>query len=104
MVAVFHQLHCLSQARAIIMHLFQDPAYTVRETTSHHTMHCVDIVRQALICAADSTLIWREYDIKWPGAGETRVCRNFDTLTQWVSEHKYVSQSFDPALLPHTDY
>ncbi|KAJ5447788.1 hypothetical protein N7445_002609 [Penicillium cf. griseofulvum] len=104
MVAVFHQLHCLSQARSIIMHLFQDPEYTIREATYHHTMHCVDIVRQALMCASDSTLIWKEYDIKWPGEGGTRVCRNFDALTEWVIDHQYVSQSFDPALLPHTEY
>ncbi|KAL4974640.1 hypothetical protein BDW66DRAFT_139299 [Aspergillus desertorum] len=85
------------------MHLFQDPAYTIREATYHHTMHCVDIVRQALVCAADSTLIGREYDVKWPGEGGTRVCRNFDALSQWAEEHKYMSQSFDPAFLPHTD-
>lgn len=104
MVAVFHQLHCLSQARSIIMHLFQNPDYTLRESTYHHTMHCVDIVRQALMCASDSTLIWKEYDVKWPGEGGTRVCRNFDALTEWVIGHQYVSQSFDPALLPHTEY
>lgn len=86
------------------MHLFQDPNYTIREATYHHTMHCVDIVRQALMCASDSTLIWKEYDVKWPGEGGTRVCRNFDALTQWVVDHQYVSQSFDPALLPHTEY
>lgn len=90
LVGAFHQLHCLGVLRKHTMTLFQKPEFTIGEATYHHTMHCVDILRQALMCNSDSTLI-KKVEGQWPGDGQVFQCRNFDALTQWTTEHAYIS-------------
>ncbi|KAI0060026.1 hypothetical protein BV25DRAFT_1808181, partial [Artomyces pyxidatus] len=46
-VAMWHQLHCLSHIRTVIVH--GDPP-------SWHTRHCFNYLRQAVLCNGDITL------------------------------------------------
>ncbi|KAH6616857.1 hypothetical protein C7974DRAFT_402562 [Boeremia exigua] len=96
LVAVFHQLHCLSVLRAQTIKLWQNPSFSIADATYHHTMHCVDILRQGLLCAADSTLIFKTNDIKWPGEGGNVTCRNFEALKEWTLSRDYVSSPNEP--------
>ncbi|KAK1634000.1 hypothetical protein BDP81DRAFT_396714 [Colletotrichum phormii] len=87
LVAAFHQLHCLSQLRSLIIKAHQDPAFSFSDPTYYHTMHCVDVVRQQILCHADGTLIYKRQEDKYPGDGGMRVCNNFEALTHWTKEH-----------------
>lgn len=53
-----------------------------------HVRHCFDYLRQSIMCAADSNI--EPVDKKLGGVtgwGSVRVCRSFDTLVAWASEH-----------------
>ncbi|GKT47363.1 uncharacterized protein ColSpa_07544 [Colletotrichum spaethianum] len=50
-------------------------------------MHCVDIVRQQIICHADSTLVYKRPRDKYPGNGGMRVRNEFDALTHKTKDH-----------------
>ncbi|KAL7909509.1 hypothetical protein GGI35DRAFT_385220 [Trichoderma velutinum] len=100
LVAGFHQLHCLTQLRSLIIKLHLDPAFSITDPTYYHTMHCVDVVRQQILCHADGTLIYKRPQDKYPGDGGIRTCNNFDALTKWTKEHAYVSFPEDENLFP----
>ena len=81
------------------MKLFQDPAFSIREATYHHTMHCADVMRQSLMCNVDSTLI-HKIPREWPGEGGLRTCKNLEALKEWTTEKSYISRPDDEELLP----
>ena len=54
-----------------------------------HLRHCFDYLRQALLCAADSTLEpWSEELGGVTGWGVERVCRDYGELKGWVEERR----------------
>ena len=54
-----------------------------------HLRHCFDYLRQALLCAADSTLEpWSENLGGVTGWGVERVCRDYGGLRVWVEERR----------------
>ena len=61
-----------------------------------HDMHCFDALRQHIMCMADDTLLYTEghHD---SGFGQTRMCRDWDALSQWATDrtacfHDFVGQ------------
>jgi hypothetical protein len=57
---------------------------------SSHMEHCFDYLRQALACAADSTLEKRNSTISGVrGWGVTHQCRDYDSLKRWTEENRY---------------
>ncbi|KEZ43964.1 hypothetical protein SAPIO_CDS4171 [Scedosporium apiospermum] len=83
MVSLYHQLHCLSY---LVEH-FQ-AGYSGVELTdeiAHHSSHCFDYLRQAIMCAADTTL---EGDTEYgPGWGSKHECKDYDAVLKWANEH-----------------
>lgn len=69
-----------------------------------HRSHCVEYLRQSIICNADTTLegetgAWATST----GWGQTHSCVNFDALTEWADKRaiwdlseELLPQSFDP--------
>jgi hypothetical protein len=63
-----------------------------------HIAHCIDAIRQSLMCAADITV----YTWSWDEELETyknhvknpHTCRNFDTLREWARVNTKMS-TFD---------
>ncbi|KMU88324.1 hypothetical protein CIHG_06122 [Coccidioides immitis H538.4] len=58
-----------------------------------HVDHCIDIVRQALMCQADTTLITFNDDgalapVK-PDFEATHACQNFDKVHDWAREREF---------------
>ncbi|KAK7044215.1 hypothetical protein VNI00_007937 [Paramarasmius palmivorus] len=88
---VFHNLHCLNMVRKAL-----DPAYYTdwniaeNKESAKHVSHCLDWVRQSIMCHADtSVIVWQWED--W--ANETIVkgdvahtCRNFEKIRDWAKE------------------
>ncbi|KAK4218813.1 hypothetical protein QBC37DRAFT_178945 [Rhypophila decipiens] len=83
---VFHQLHCLNSVRKALWPEYyhingSDPIQKM------HINHCLDYVRQALMCHADSTPIRRKF---FPEAGVfgpdltiMHTCRDIDGMMNW---------------------
>ncbi|RWA07720.1 hypothetical protein EKO27_g7384 [Xylaria grammica] len=83
---VFHQLHCLDSLRRA---LYPDyyPHKASPRTWRLHTDHCVDYLRQAIMCHGDTTPV----NQKWypqahrfgPDFATVHVCKPFDEIVEW---------------------
>jgi hypothetical protein len=83
MMAVFHQLHCLSY---IVDHYQRGYAgANLTGEVAHHSAHCFDYLRQSIMCAADTNLEG-ETDAG-PGWGSDHTCADYDALLAWANEH-----------------
>lgn len=54
--------------------------------------HCIDILRQFIMCSGDTGLItytWEEgRNVPMPDFSTTKTCRNFDDIVTWVDMKK----------------
>lgn len=70
-----------------------------------HIDHCIDTIRQSLMCTVDVTplpLIWVEEDQSVKEvAAVLHTCRDFDAVKEWVQEHHI--QTFDRSQHVHDD-
>ncbi|KAI0073073.1 hypothetical protein K474DRAFT_1603983 [Panus rudis PR-1116 ss-1] len=97
-LAVFHQLHCLNIMRkGLSPEYYTDPvtgaiAGIPKDEWSDHLSHCVDNIRQSLMCASDISLVvwqWVEADQRASIMMNTaHSCRNFDRIVDWAKAHK----------------
>ncbi|KAJ6031699.1 hypothetical protein N7540_002431 [Penicillium herquei] len=107
-IDVFHQLHCLDMIRQGLRRDYytiehdEEPAYTTH--ISESTDHCLDYLRQAVMCNVDVTPIFVSWDDKkaQPLADfeMEHTCRNFWKVRDWArerSDHKHKFKEDDPA-------
>ncbi|KAH8813656.1 hypothetical protein DL96DRAFT_1757522, partial [Flagelloscypha sp. PMI_526] len=86
---VFHQLHCLN----IVRMAFRKERYLdyATELSQDHVWHCVDAIRQSLMCNADiSVNVWQWDDRHNKVMGrstQAHQCHNFDKIRNWALEH-----------------
>ncbi|KAE8157757.1 hypothetical protein BDV40DRAFT_292412 [Aspergillus tamarii] len=96
-IDVFHQLHCLQMLR---LRAWYAEGYEFdRDMLSiDHIDHCIDSLRQSLMCASDITpltWLWDEEKQKFlPMANIMHTCRDFDLVREWVAQHRV--EHFDP--------
>ncbi|KAJ7449173.1 hypothetical protein FB451DRAFT_1410910 [Mycena latifolia] len=96
---VFHNLHCLNK---ITMALDPDyyPDWRISTTNNwipsqknatDHVSHCVDWIRQSIMCNSDtSVIVWQWDNAKNKTAVQGNVahtCRRFDKMQHWGKEH-----------------
>lgn len=116
---VFHQLHCLVNIpspketrddltfKNMIRHALSPEHYKGympgldgedELLGFHHINHCVDAIRQSLMCSVDvSVLTWRWDETKQINAERGTIlhtCRNFDKIRDWAWEHA-ITDTFD---------
>lgn len=89
---VFHHLHCLNMLRKVSYHehyqdhdiLWTDPPDVFR----NHIDHCIDMLRQRLMCSADVGLVthvWvKGYGKPYPDYSTVHQCRDFGGIRDWV--------------------
>ncbi|KIX93905.1 uncharacterized protein Z520_10242 [Fonsecaea multimorphosa CBS 102226] len=88
-VSMFHQLHCLMS----IKHSLLQPRSS-NASLEAHIVHCVDYLRQSVMCCGDTTLE-RGHEaggiFKPPvdGWGNTHMCRDWDALFSFAMAHQY---------------
>ncbi|KAI9038103.1 oxidase ustYa family protein [Aspergillus affinis] len=90
---VFHQLHCLDVIRqSWYPKRYGRGMYHPNGTLDYcqwlHYDHCLDQIRQALMCAADTSVVFFEWS-KQSNASRPRVdnlhtCRDFDKIKDWA--------------------
>ncbi|KJA17777.1 hypothetical protein HYPSUDRAFT_45945 [Hypholoma sublateritium FD-334 SS-4] len=91
-LAVTHQLHCLNVLRKYLYfdhYSTFDPFFTEakEETYRAHLEHCIEILRQVLMCNPDTTMItfdWvRGFSTPYPDFNTEHQCMNYDKLLAW---------------------
>jgi len=103
-IEVFHQLHCLNILRRIIWpEQFPDRALTGPDGQRIygrvvHADHCIDRLRQGIMCASPVGVSTWKTPPKAPREGNTfeerlatdmkimTTCRDFDTIWEWANE------------------
>ncbi|KAF3919606.1 hypothetical protein ABW20_dc0103818 [Dactylellina cionopaga] len=101
-IEVFHQLHCLNYLRRYIWasSLPESAGQGLERKTLQHMDHCIDTIRQSLMCSADITpLPWRwneERQKAVPVIEVAHKCRDFDAIHEWAMQNKVIE--FDPLL------
>ncbi|KAJ7485403.1 hypothetical protein FB451DRAFT_1229610 [Mycena latifolia] len=90
---LFHSLHCLLDPDHYpewrISPNIWPPSKAETESTMH-IFHCVDLIRQSLMCQGDTSMVvfqWddgtKEYRLR---ADVAHTCRKFDKLQDWAEE------------------
>ncbi|KEQ93034.1 hypothetical protein AUEXF2481DRAFT_346613 [Aureobasidium subglaciale EXF-2481] len=92
----YHQMHCLDNIRKYI---FRDsypdflPFHGTDEQVWGHVDHCIDLLRQRIMCTADVGLIiyYWEGPERIPKANfaTEHMCRNLDAIDGWVRDHSW---------------
>ncbi|KAI1263898.1 hypothetical protein F5Y18DRAFT_428781 [Xylariaceae sp. FL1019] len=94
-VEVFHSLHCLDELRKMIWPLYYgtvEERYNVsHEMAAMHQDHCVEALREALMCGSDITPHSWQYvtgtnHVTAAGVGK-HSCRDFNAIKQWAVEN-----------------
>jgi len=103
-LSVFHQLHCLNTVRkGLSPEYYTDPvagtlAGVKLEDWPEHLSHCLDGIRQSLMCSADISLVvwqWIEsQETASPRMDVIHSCRNYDKIADWAKAHKW-QREFD---------
>jgi len=101
-VSMFHQLHCVNSLRVALVRPDDGDA------NFEHVHHCFTYLRQALLCAADSTLepfdfVTKNYTMQ--PVSHTRVCKDWGSVyeaaganfQQWVDWKEHYSKPHRPA-------
>ncbi|KAI1161539.1 hypothetical protein F5B18DRAFT_627993 [Nemania serpens] len=83
----FHQLHCLDVLRRALRPDYYTPP-NVEPVHTMHVEHCVDYIRQGIMCAADLTTIPAVWSTKrdriLQDTEVVHTCRNFDKIHAWT--------------------
>ncbi|RFU35198.1 hypothetical protein B7463_g1173, partial [Scytalidium lignicola] len=94
---VFHQLHCLDHLqKSLYPDRYPDlwrynPNHTVDHDTfkALHWDHCIDLLRQTLMCHGDITPVpfvyKREIDSVHPAMKSTHMCRDYSKIQEWAA-------------------
>lgn len=100
---VFHQLHCVDLLRKSIHREYYDKhegsfAGAPEAVVQGHLQHCVETLRQTLMCHGDISLLtynWVEgREMPYPNFNTIHTCKKWDTLTQW-NMHRDVTVEWD---------
>ncbi|KAL8830370.1 MAG: hypothetical protein Q9191_001480 [Dirinaria sp. TL-2023a] len=84
-----HNLHCLIIIRTALTEMHDKVPQTMHFT---HVNHCLDAIRQDIMCNADDTPRYTGFLPKNPkvpssGLGQVRMCRDWKKLERWAEEH-----------------
>ncbi|KAH8093877.1 hypothetical protein BXZ70DRAFT_897114 [Cristinia sonorae] len=97
-LAVFHQLHCLNILRqGLYADYYRDPVTGAiglipADEWEDHMSHCMDNIRQSLMCAADiSLVVWQWVEESQRASimmNTVHSCRNYDKIADWAKAHR----------------
>ncbi|KAK5996378.1 Transacylase cctO-like protein [Cladobotryum mycophilum] len=91
-IEVWHELHCLSILRTAISYTqLEKEVHVLPNVTSRHVEHCIDSLRQIIMCRGSTELgSWRmdkdgEYQ---PYFKDPHLCRNYAAIEEWANVHR----------------
>lgn len=81
----YHSLHCLTMLRTSLTEMHDENPQSLRFT---HINHCLDALRQEIICNADDTPRYSGISQKTgTGEGQCRMCKDWKRLEEWANDH-----------------
>lgn len=87
-LAVHHQLHCLNDLRRNVFANHYFPDGVPSGTHLDHVQHCIDLIRQTLMCNANLDLItfnwWELTSNPQPDFHVNMKCRNWDVIEEYL--------------------
>jgi len=97
-----HHLHCLNLLRKSLSWNFEyyqkqglGPFSNDANILKHHVTHCLDILRQQLMCTVDNGVlgqVWYQPPDKplqaFVDFNTVHTCRNFDAIRNWAEKHQ----------------
>ncbi|KAI6716189.1 hypothetical protein JHW43_001292 [Diplocarpon mali] len=102
---VYHQLHCLKYIREYVHQEY----YTIKTTNvpkKEHANHCIEMLRQVIMCKGDTALMTYEwlpdFPGPWPNFGIQHECVNWERIDDWSKERSI--NIFDPKFLQHPKF
>ena len=85
---VMHHIHCLKMVRHYIHPEYYEMPDSQKINTEEHIDHCLDAIRQELICRAEVTFTTYEWlpDLKipWAKLAYDHTCANWDVRTNRI--------------------
>ncbi|KAH7385372.1 hypothetical protein DE146DRAFT_680987 [Phaeosphaeria sp. MPI-PUGE-AT-0046c] len=108
--AVFHQLHCLDGLRhgywALLDIAASGQGMEGKELPFHasprHIRHCIDLLRNVLVCQPDLTLEVRDDELGGvTGFGTEHQCINWQELLDWTTQWETYQQRPGAKKRPH---
>lgn len=107
-LGMYHQLHCLKKIQRWIYrdYYYPDLSEWEEQDTFDHMAHCVELLRQASVCRADTSITtfrWLESEVEKgvvkasPKMGMQHECMNWDTLQEWIEPRRL--DLYDPSVL-----
>ncbi|KAF7185462.1 Oxidase ustYa [Pseudocercospora fuligena] len=104
-IQVFHQLHCLNMLRQGLFHNVEyyrgnedymawRPDQLINGIIEAHLNHCIDDLRQLIMCIGDMDVIPYLIPPKpiqpgIPDFGRTKQCRNFESMRRWAEANQW---------------
>ncbi|KAH7345862.1 hypothetical protein BKA66DRAFT_517192 [Pyrenochaeta sp. MPI-SDFR-AT-0127] len=85
-VKAFHHIHCLKNIRRAYFDALEASPDSKPLISPRHIDHCLDTLRQDIMCFADDTpmpTISQRHKI---GDGQPRKCKDWDALVRWTQE------------------
>ncbi|KAL9005344.1 MAG: hypothetical protein Q9188_001885 [Gyalolechia gomerana] len=101
-IKAFHHLHCLKSMRKAYTDMQRGNPQIV---PTGHFHHCLDTLRQDMMCLADDTPMPTINKIHHIGNRQIRQCRDWDKLVAWTQEperHACYRMLDDYRKVPHT--
>ncbi|OAQ99563.1 hypothetical protein LLEC1_01330 [Akanthomyces lecanii] len=93
MLTVHHNLHCLKRLyqHMNVDHYFPNMTDEERQMESQHTIHCMALIKNALMCQADTTLLtmrWLDFSpIPAANWSTPRTCVDWSRIDDWTKDN-----------------
>ncbi|CAE7220771.1 hypothetical protein PTNB85_10188 [Pyrenophora teres f. teres] len=95
---VYHSLHCINALRQMLVPVLYNQSSTMDHRindslndpnwTATHTEHCLDQLRQSVMCHGDLTpsplYVWPKAPV-FLGISSTHTCRKFESIQSWMN-------------------
>ncbi|TID24973.1 hypothetical protein E6O75_ATG04178 [Venturia nashicola] len=89
---IFHLMHCLNEVRKGNWFNYYRNNETLDPTYYVHQSHCLDVLRQELMCTGSLNLFryqWQESQHNpWPDFNVERQCRRWEDIVDWKKSHQ----------------
>lgn len=85
-MAGYHNLHCLAKIRTSV---FQSQTQMNQSEPWAHIVHCIDQIRQTIMCNIDTTLVPMISHKEFKD-GHYHVCKDYRDVFEWASQHRPV--------------
>ncbi|KAL2071926.1 hypothetical protein VTL71DRAFT_13161 [Oculimacula yallundae] len=84
-IDMFHSMHCIHRIRN---KLTSELSLQEWPRNDEHTLHCLDYLREQLMCNADLTLEGTD-DLLHFNKTSGHVCRNYNAIMEWAKAHHW---------------